>query len=252
MLHGGTAYLETMHWQIEALAKDHLVIAPDSRGHGRSTDAAGPLHYARMAEDMIELMDRLRIRKADIVGWSDGGIIGLHLAIHHPDRVGRLVTIGTNFDLTGIDLTRPRRPRTLLLRPANARPTCACRPRPTSGPPSTARCRPCGGASPTTRRSSWEASARPCSSWPARPIRSPAPTPRRWREPFPAHAKSSWPARPTSRRSPIRRRSTRRSSLSSAAGPEAPQPGQGAASKSARISLKRRSAAMRPGLWLKM
>jgi pimeloyl-ACP methyl ester carboxylesterase len=102
VLHGGTAFLETMHYQIEALAKDRLVVAPDSRGHGRSTDAAGPLHYHQMAEDMVALMDRLHIAKADIVGWSDGGIIGLDLAIHHPDRVGRIVMSGSNFDLSAI------------------------------------------------------------------------------------------------------------------------------------------------------
>jgi pimeloyl-ACP methyl ester carboxylesterase len=102
VLHGGTAFLETMHFQIEALAKDHLVIAPDSRGHGRSTDGPGPLHYHQMAEDMIALMDRLHIARADVVGWSDGGDIGLDLAIHHPDRVGRIVTMGANFDVAGL------------------------------------------------------------------------------------------------------------------------------------------------------
>jgi pimeloyl-ACP methyl ester carboxylesterase len=110
VLHGGTAYLETMHHQIEALAKDHLVIAPDSRAHGRSTDGPGPLHYHRMAEDMIALMGRLEVRKFDVVGWSDGGIIGLDLAIHHPDRVGRIVTMGANYDLTGLSNTGPPQP----------------------------------------------------------------------------------------------------------------------------------------------
>jgi pimeloyl-ACP methyl ester carboxylesterase len=102
VLHGGTAFIETMHYQITALAPDHFVIAPDSRGHGRSTDAAGPLHYHDMAEDMIGLLDHLRIAKADLVGWSDGGIIGLDLALHHPERIGRMVVIGTNFDLSGV------------------------------------------------------------------------------------------------------------------------------------------------------
>ncbi len=102
VLHGGTAFLETMHNQITTLAPDHLVIAPDSRAHGRSTDGPGPLHYHAMAEDMIALMDQLHIAKADLVGWSDGGIIGLDLAIHHPDRIGRMVVIGTNFDVAGL------------------------------------------------------------------------------------------------------------------------------------------------------
>ena len=102
VLHGGTAFLETMHYQITDLARDHLVIAPDSRGHGRSTDGPGPLHYADMAGDMVALMDRLHIAKADVVGWSDGGIVALDLAMHHPDRIGRVVAMGANFNVAGL------------------------------------------------------------------------------------------------------------------------------------------------------
>ncbi|HLZ76672.1 alpha/beta hydrolase [Phenylobacterium sp.] len=102
VLHGGTAFIETMHYQIEALAKDRLVIAPDSRGHGRSGDGPGPLHYHQMGEDMVALMDRLHVARADVVGWSDGGVIGLDLAIHHPDRVRRLVLMGANYDVAGL------------------------------------------------------------------------------------------------------------------------------------------------------
>jgi len=107
VLHGGTGFLETMHYPITALASDHLVIAPDSRGHGRSTDGPGPLHYDDMVGDMIGLMDRLHIARADIVGWSDGGIIALKLAIGYPDRVGRIVAIGANFDVDGLTCLGP-------------------------------------------------------------------------------------------------------------------------------------------------
>jgi len=102
VLHGGTGFIESMHYQISDLAKTHLVIAPDSRGHGRSTDGEGPLHYAQMADDMLALMDILKIEKADIVGWSDGGIIALDLAMRHPERVGRIAVSGANFDTAGL------------------------------------------------------------------------------------------------------------------------------------------------------
>jgi pimeloyl-ACP methyl ester carboxylesterase len=102
VLHGGLGFIEIMHYQIRALAANRFVIAPDSRGHGRSTDSDAPLSYALMADDMLKLLDSLSIDKADIVGWSDGGIIGLDLAMHHPDRVGRLVTIGANYDVDGL------------------------------------------------------------------------------------------------------------------------------------------------------
>ena len=53
---------------------------------------------------MLGLMDHLGIDKASIVGWSDGGIIGLELAIHHPERLNKVVAYGANFDPTGVRL----------------------------------------------------------------------------------------------------------------------------------------------------
>ncbi|HSB96543.1 MAG TPA: alpha/beta hydrolase [Spongiibacteraceae bacterium] len=102
VLHGGTAFIESMHYQIGDLAADHLVIAPDSRGHGRSTDGAGALHYAQMTDDMVALLDQLKIAKIDIVGWSDGGIIALDMAIRYADRVGHIAISGSNFNPVGL------------------------------------------------------------------------------------------------------------------------------------------------------
>jgi pimeloyl-ACP methyl ester carboxylesterase len=103
MLHGGTGSLEDMREQIRALAATRFVVAVDSRGHGRSTDSEAPLSYSLMADDMLKLLDQLNIRQTDIVGWSDGGIIGLDLAMHHPERVGHLVAIGANYDVDGLN-----------------------------------------------------------------------------------------------------------------------------------------------------
>ncbi|MBV9046234.1 MAG: alpha/beta fold hydrolase [Alphaproteobacteria bacterium] len=103
VLHGAGAFLETMHYFIEGLATDHTVIAVDSRGQGRSTDAAAPITYAAMGADMIALLDALKIKQIDVVGWSDGGIIGLDMAMKHPGRVRRLVAIGANYDVKGLD-----------------------------------------------------------------------------------------------------------------------------------------------------
>ena len=105
VLHGGTRSLEDMRYQIAALAAERFVVAPDSRGHGRSSDTDAPLSYGLMADDMLKLLDRLKIDRVDVVGWSDGGIIGLDLAIHHPERIRRLVAIGANYDVNG--LTHP-------------------------------------------------------------------------------------------------------------------------------------------------
>lgn len=102
VLHGGLGSIESMSHQIEALAKSHLVIAVDSRGHGRSTDSNTQLSYKVMADDMSNLLDHLQIDRADVVGWSDGGIIGLDLAMRYPQRVRRLVAIGANYDVDGL------------------------------------------------------------------------------------------------------------------------------------------------------
>jgi pimeloyl-ACP methyl ester carboxylesterase len=107
VLHGGTGSLEAMREQIRALAATRFVVAVDSRGHGRSTDSEAPLSYALMADDMLKLLDQLNIRQTDLVGWSDGGIIGLDLAMHHPERIGRLVVIGANYDVDGLQ-EKPR------------------------------------------------------------------------------------------------------------------------------------------------
>jgi pimeloyl-ACP methyl ester carboxylesterase len=102
VLHGGLGSIEGMSHQIRALANYHFVVAADSRGHGRSTDSNAPLSYSLMSYDMLKLLDHLRIDRVDVVGWSDGGIIGLDLAIHHPKRIRRLVAISANYDANGL------------------------------------------------------------------------------------------------------------------------------------------------------
>jgi pimeloyl-ACP methyl ester carboxylesterase len=102
VLHGGLGSLEGMSYQIRALAKSHFVIAADSRGHGRSTDSNLPLSYPLMSDDMSKLLEHLQIDRVDVVGWSDGGIIGLDIAMRHPERIRRLVAISANYDVDGL------------------------------------------------------------------------------------------------------------------------------------------------------
>jgi pimeloyl-ACP methyl ester carboxylesterase len=90
LLHGGLANADYWGNQIPALAQRHTVIVMDSRGHGRSTRDSRPYSYDLMADDVVALMDVLKVPKTDVVGWSDGGTLGLDLAIRHPDRVGKI------------------------------------------------------------------------------------------------------------------------------------------------------------------
>jgi len=102
LLHGGLANANYWGDLIPALAPTHQVIVLDSRGHGRSTRTATQLGYELMASDVIALMDRLHIRSTAIVGWSDGAIVGLEIAIHHPDRLTGLFAFAANSDPSGV------------------------------------------------------------------------------------------------------------------------------------------------------
>ena len=102
LLHGGLANLDYWGHQINALKSRHTVIAMDSRGHGRSTRDARPYGYDLMADDVIGLMEVLKVPKADIVGWSDGGILSLDLAIRHASRVGKVFAFAANTVPSGV------------------------------------------------------------------------------------------------------------------------------------------------------
>jgi len=97
MVHGGLANANYFGKVIPLLAAEGFhVVALDSRGHGRSTRSAQPYSYELMASDVAAMMDALRIPKADLVGWSDGGIVGIVMAIHHPERLNRVFAFGAN------------------------------------------------------------------------------------------------------------------------------------------------------------
>ena len=100
LLHGGTGSIPEP-W-IPFFSPRFRVVAPEFMGHGRTGDALDrPFHYHDLAEDMVELIRQLEIESVVIVGYSDGGIIGLDLAINHPILVSRLVTTGANARVDG-------------------------------------------------------------------------------------------------------------------------------------------------------
>lgn len=90
------------------LARDHRVLSPDARGHGRSPRGTGPLTIARMADDAAAVLagagvgERPVAGPADVVGYSDGGNVGLMLALRHPAVVRSLVVYGANVDPGGL------------------------------------------------------------------------------------------------------------------------------------------------------
>ncbi|MCU1764676.1 alpha/beta hydrolase [Pseudomonas protegens] len=102
LLHGGLGNANYWGLQAKALAARHTVISVDSRGHGRSTRDARPYGYDLMADDVIALLDQLKIPRADFVGWSDGAILGLDLAMRYPQRVGKVFAYAANTQTSGV------------------------------------------------------------------------------------------------------------------------------------------------------
>jgi pimeloyl-ACP methyl ester carboxylesterase len=107
LLHGAFVTSDIWGFEVPLLMKTHEVIVVDSRGHGRSSMPELPFTYDLMAADVLQLMDELKIKKASIVGWSDGGIIGMILAIRHPERINKLFTFGANYNLSGYKTEAP-------------------------------------------------------------------------------------------------------------------------------------------------
>ncbi len=101
-VHGGLANSNYWGNQVRAFSRSYRVIVMDSRGHGRSTRNAQPYGYDLMAGDVIGLLDYLKIRKVALVGWSDGAIIGLDIAMHHPERLSKLFAFAANIDPSGV------------------------------------------------------------------------------------------------------------------------------------------------------
>jgi pimeloyl-ACP methyl ester carboxylesterase len=110
LLHGGLANSDYWGNQVRALALAHRVIVVDSRGHGRSSRTAQPFGYDLMTDDVVALLDTLHIQRADIVGWSDGAIIGIDMALRHRDRVGRVFAFGANTNLAGLNFNVEQNP----------------------------------------------------------------------------------------------------------------------------------------------
>jgi pimeloyl-ACP methyl ester carboxylesterase len=121
-LHGGGDSGEhSFARQLDVFAEHHHIVAPDQVGQGRTPDVPGPLSYTAMMEDTAELLKKLRLKHVDVVGFSDGGILALMLAIRHPDLVRRLVISGVNVapeglnpqDLEQLRATQTPKPKTI-------------------------------------------------------------------------------------------------------------------------------------------
>jgi pimeloyl-ACP methyl ester carboxylesterase len=102
LLHGGLGNSNYWGYQIPTLAQRFSVIAMDTRGHGRSPVTSAAFGYRLFAADVAALLDHLGIARASLVGWSDGAVTGLALAMTRPARVARLFAFGANSTPDGL------------------------------------------------------------------------------------------------------------------------------------------------------
>jgi len=128
LLHGNGESHRIFRRVMRQFAASFTVYAIDSRGHGRSSRVKA-LHYADMAEDVAAFVTALGLERPMLYGFSDGGIVGLLLAIDHPGLLSRLAVSGANIHPAGLragdlrlmramyELTRGRRWRLMLEEP---------------------------------------------------------------------------------------------------------------------------------------
>lgn len=96
IIHGNSGSINNFNYQIPYFSEKYKVIIADSRAQGKSTDIGDSLTYEMMADDYAALLDAMKIDSAYVIGWSDGGINGLLLAMRHPEKVKKLATTGAN------------------------------------------------------------------------------------------------------------------------------------------------------------
>jgi len=98
IIHGNSGSIGGMSKQIAHFSKTHQVIVADSRGHGKSGLGEAKLTYRQMADDYEKLLAHLKVTSAHVLGYSDGGIIGLLLGIHHRECVSKIAVMGANLN----------------------------------------------------------------------------------------------------------------------------------------------------------
>ena len=102
VLHGGTGSIESMTKIIDYFSESYRVIANDREGHGKTSDTDKEFSYSRMTDNTVKLLDHLNLKQVNVIGYSDGGIIALELAMRYPERIKKAVYVGTNYHHNGM------------------------------------------------------------------------------------------------------------------------------------------------------
>jgi pimeloyl-ACP methyl ester carboxylesterase len=98
LLHGGFGTNEDYASQIPELAKHFRAVAFERQGHGHTADSDQPFTFDIMSAYTIDFIEALKLAPVNLVGWSDGAITALYVAISRPDLVRRLVSVSGSYD----------------------------------------------------------------------------------------------------------------------------------------------------------
>ncbi|MBC8569865.1 alpha/beta fold hydrolase [Zongyangia hominis] len=101
LLHGNGETHEIFTEAVDKLKEHFTVYALDSRCHGKSEDT-GSLSYEEMTQDAADFIGALGLERPMVCGFSDGGIVGIMLALKYPGRISKLVSCGANLDPSGL------------------------------------------------------------------------------------------------------------------------------------------------------
>jgi pimeloyl-ACP methyl ester carboxylesterase len=102
VLHGGFTNSDGLLGVFASLTEEYRLAAFDRRGHGRTADTDAAFHYADMADETTAVLEHVGGEPAHLIGYSDGGVVALHVALARPDLVRSLVLIGANFHCDGV------------------------------------------------------------------------------------------------------------------------------------------------------
>jgi len=101
LIPGGFMSTDSMTSWVSALASTRTVIIFDQQGHGRTPDTSRPMSYEQFADDAAALLRALKVERADVLGYSQGGGVALQVALRHPTLVNKLVSLSATYRKDG-------------------------------------------------------------------------------------------------------------------------------------------------------
>ena len=101
LLHGGLADNSTWASQFSGFSPHRRVVSAERQAQGHTPDRPGPLTYQAMTDQTISFLEALGLGPVDLVGWSDGGMIGTLIVAEHPELVRTLTVTGSGFSSVG-------------------------------------------------------------------------------------------------------------------------------------------------------